>query len=80
MARLGALLSLDDYGSSVERAAERHPLWKRLRMKAIGISDSVLKAAYGVTHVVRIGDGGLVAASVRQLRQARGVRQGAAMT
>ena len=25
--RLGALLSSDDYGSSVMRAAERHPLW-----------------------------------------------------
>jgi len=26
--RLGALLSSDDYGSSVERAAKLHPLWQ----------------------------------------------------
>jgi hypothetical protein len=26
--RLGALLSSDDFGSSVERAAKRHPLWQ----------------------------------------------------
>jgi hypothetical protein len=25
--RLGALLSSDDYGSSLERTAKRHPLW-----------------------------------------------------
>jgi hypothetical protein len=29
--RLGALLSSDDYGSSVERAAKRHPLWQGAR-------------------------------------------------
>src|SRR5512132_4126261 len=28
--RLGALLSLDDYGSSVERTAKLHPLWRLL--------------------------------------------------
>jgi hypothetical protein len=26
--RLGALLSLDDFGSSVERTAKLHPLWQ----------------------------------------------------
>jgi hypothetical protein len=29
--RLGALLSSDDYGSSVERAAKLHPLWRMLK-------------------------------------------------
>jgi hypothetical protein len=28
--RLGALLSSDDYGSSVERTATLHPLWRVL--------------------------------------------------
>jgi len=29
--RLGALLSSDDYGSSVERAEKLHPLWRGAR-------------------------------------------------
>jgi hypothetical protein len=32
--RLGALLSSDDFGSSVERAARLHPLWRVLRWVA----------------------------------------------
>ena len=27
----GAVLSLDDFGSSVERAAKRHPLWQGMQ-------------------------------------------------
>jgi hypothetical protein len=34
---VGALLSSDDYGSSVERAAELHPLWQTVDQGALSL-------------------------------------------
>jgi hypothetical protein len=38
--RLGALLSSDDYGSSVERTAKRHPLWRGGWMASAWMADA----------------------------------------
>jgi hypothetical protein len=46
--RLGALLSSDDYGSSVERAAKLHPLWQAWRA-------SVMAGEEAALHEVWIG-------------------------
>jgi hypothetical protein len=46
--RLGALLSSDDFGSSVERTAKLHPLWREQSRRGLSSIRGRVGAAGGL--------------------------------